>query len=80
VFREILTITTNWGICFRSNSNPRQVQQMGFGHSFGTAEKQGAIPIQSVRVENGRPDDNRPYASASGRNTPTFCSATAFMQ
>lgn len=40
VFREFLTFTTDWEICFRSKSNLSRLEQMQFGHSSGTVEKQ----------------------------------------
>ena len=39
VFREILTITTIWGICSSLDSQPKRRQQMEFGHSSVTASE-----------------------------------------
>jgi hypothetical protein len=70
-FREILIFTTNREICFRSNRNPGWLQQIEFGRSFGTAEKQGRA-IQSSRVENGRHDDHRPtHRHFGSKGSPT---------
>ena len=47
-------IYNNLGNLLSLKQQPRWLEQMEFGHSYGTAEKlRGVIPIQSSRVENG---------------------------
>ncbi len=36
-FRAFLTFTTIWGTCSSLDSQPKTLQQRGFGHSLGTA-------------------------------------------
>jgi hypothetical protein len=47
-FRKILTITMIWGICSSLDSQPSELKQMGFGHSFGTVKESKVLPLQST--------------------------------
>jgi hypothetical protein len=59
VFREILTITTIWGICSSLDSQPKKPQEMTFGHSFDTAKKQARPQPQSPALEANASFDTR---------------------
>jgi hypothetical protein len=37
-----------WGICSSLDSQPSELKQMGFGHSFGTVKESKVLPLQST--------------------------------
>jgi hypothetical protein len=53
-FCQILTITTIWGICSSLDSQPKTLQQIGFGHSSVTVRFRNGATLQRVRIHRTR--------------------------
>ena len=51
VFRELLAITTIWGICSSLDSQPKRLQRIPFGHSFDTAAQGRRAVLDAFRSE-----------------------------
>lgn len=73
VFRRILTITTIWGTCFRSNSNLSGSNRWSLDTVLAQVKRRGVTGIHPLRASTQGFLDQCPPVAAIGPGLPALC-------